>query len=115
MSGARPITREQLPHRRASISLRFDVNGLNYTATYSKFADGRIAEIFLASHKSGSQADANCRDAAVAASLALQFGCPLDVLRNALLRDIRGMAATPLGVVLDLVAEQEDINAGAAQ
>jgi hypothetical protein len=31
------------------------------------------------------------------------------------LRDTRGMAATPLGVVLDLVAEQEDINAGTAQ
>jgi ribonucleoside-diphosphate reductase alpha chain len=106
--------RMRLSNRRASTSVNFEVNGLIYTATYSKFDDGRIGELFLASNKSGSQADASCRDAAVAASLALQFGCPLDVLRNALLRDVRGMAATPLGVVLDLV-EQEDINAGAAR
>jgi hypothetical protein len=102
-----------LSNQRASVSFNFEMNGLIYTVTYSKFANGRIAEIFLASQ--GLQADANGRDAAVAASLALQFACPLDVLRNALLRDIRGMAATPLGAVLDLVAEQEDINAGAAQ
>jgi ribonucleoside-diphosphate reductase alpha chain len=107
--------RMRLSNRRASTSVNFELNGLLYTATYSKFADGRLGELFLASHKSGSQADANCRDAAVAASLALQFGCPLDVLRNALLRDIRGMAATPLGAVLDLVAEQEDVNAGAVR
>ena len=102
-----------LSNQRASVSFNFEMNGLIYTVTYSKFANGRIAEIFLASQ--GLQADANGRDAAVAASLALQFACPLDVLRNALLRDIRGMAAIPLGAVLDLVAEQEDINAGAAQ
>ena len=105
--------RVRLPNRRACETFAFECAGLSYTCTISRFPDGRIAEIFLASQ--GLQADANGRDAAVAASLALQFACPLDVLRNALLRDIRGMAATPLGAVLDLVAEQEDINAGAAQ
>ena len=34
---------------------------------------------------------------AVAASLALQHGCPLEVLRHALLRDAQGNAASPLG------------------
>jgi hypothetical protein len=29
--------------------------------------------------------------------LAFQFGCPLDVLRKALLRDPRGVASSPLG------------------
>jgi ribonucleoside-diphosphate reductase alpha chain len=98
------------------VTFPFEVGGQHYRAIISCFADGRrAAEIFLANGKSGSQADANCRDAVVAASLALQFGCPLEVLRNAFLRDIRGMAATPLGAVLDLVAEQQGINSGAAQ
>jgi hypothetical protein len=112
---AQARARERLPNRRPSVTFPFEVGGLHYRATISCFADGRVAEIFLANHRSGSQADANCRDAAVVASLALQFGCPLDVIRNALLRDMRGKASTPLGTVLDLVAEQEGTNAGAAQ
>jgi hypothetical protein len=65
-----------------------------------------IAEIFLSNHRSGSQADANARDAAIAASLAFQHGCPLEALRGALLRDMQGRPATPLGVALDIAAEQ---------
>jgi len=44
-------------------------------------------------------------DAAIAASLALQFGCPADVLRRALSRDARGNATGPLGIALDLIAD----------
>jgi hypothetical protein len=100
--------RARLPARRASETFDFEVGGLHYRATISRFPEGgSVAEIFLSNNKSGSQADANVRDAAVAASLAFQYGCPLDVLRDALLRDLRGKAATPLGVALDLVAERE--------
>jgi hypothetical protein len=99
--------RERLPNRRANTVFDFEVGGLRYTATLSRFSDGRIAEIFLQNHKPGSQSDATARDAALVASLALQHGCTLDVLRGALLRDVRGKAATPLGVALDLVAERE--------
>ena len=67
--------RERLPNRRASSIFEFEINGLRYTASISRFADGRIAEIFLQNHKPGSQSDSNARDAAVASSLALQFGC----------------------------------------
>jgi ribonucleoside-diphosphate reductase alpha chain len=42
---------------------------------------------------------------AVAASLALQFGCPADTLRKALLRLTNGSAAGPLGRLLDLAEE----------
>ena len=99
--------RERLPNRRASTVFDFEVGGLRYTATLSRFSDGRIAEIFLQNHKPGSQSDTTARDAALAASLALQHGCTLDVLRRALLRDVRGRATTPLGVALDLVAERD--------
>jgi hypothetical protein len=106
--------RSRLPPRRASETFRFEVDGLHYHATISLFAEGeRVAEVFLSNHRSGSQADAIARDAGVAASLAFQYGCPLDVLRNALLRDTRGRAATPLGAALDLVAEREGSQANA--
>jgi hypothetical protein len=101
------LARERLPNRRASETFDFQVEGLHYCATVSHLADGRIGEIFIGNHKVGSQCDTNVRDAALAASLALQHGCALDVLRGALLRDVRGMATTPLGVALDLVAERE--------
>jgi ribonucleoside-diphosphate reductase alpha chain len=113
MSTRQPA-RECLPNRRPSMTFSFEAGGLHGSATISWFADGNVAEVFLAAQKAGSQADNSCRDAAVAASLALQFGCPLDLLRNALLRDVQGKAATPLCAVLDLIAEQEDLKVGAA-
>jgi hypothetical protein len=107
------LVRERLPNRRVSETFNFEVEGIRYCATVSRFADGRIGKIFLGNHKVGSQSDTNGRDAASAASLALQHGCTLDVLRDALLRDLRGKAATPLGVALDLVAEREGSQANA--
>jgi hypothetical protein len=62
------MTRERLPNRRASETFNLECNGLRYTATISRFADGRLAEIFLTNHKAGSQADANARDSAVVCS-----------------------------------------------
>jgi hypothetical protein len=108
--------RERLPNRRASETFSFEVEGLHYYATFSRFADGRVGEIFIDNHKVGSQSHGNATDAAVAASLALQHGCKIDVLRGALLRDMRGRATTPLGIALDLIAEGEGskANAGAA-
>ena len=44
-------------------------------------------------------------------ALRVQHGRPLDMLRGALLRDVRGRATTPLG--LDLVAEREGSPANA--
>jgi ribonucleoside-diphosphate reductase alpha chain len=95
--------RERLPNRRASVVFDLELRGLKYTASFSRFADGRVAEIFLQNHKPSSQSDSNARDAAVAASLALQFGCPLEVLRRALLRDADGQASTPLGAAIDRI------------
>ena len=98
--------RERLPNRRASITFELELHGLRYTATLSSFSDGRVAEIFLQNYKPGSQSDANARDAAVAASLALQFGCPLHVLRRATLRDSKGHPSTPLGAALYVIARE---------
>jgi ribonucleoside-diphosphate reductase alpha chain len=66
-----------------------------------------IAEIFLNVGRAGSDADALARDSAVVASIALQFGAPVDVIRKSLMRDPRGVASSPLGIALDLIAEQK--------
>jgi hypothetical protein len=99
--------RKRLDNRRASLSLNIEVGGLRYTVTVGRYADGTIGEIFLQNHKPGSQSDSNARDAAVAASLALQFGCPLETLRHALLRDSHGRPSTPLGAALDRLCDLE--------
>jgi hypothetical protein len=99
--------RERLRNRRRSEVFELELHGLRYTATFSRFDDGRVAEIFLQNHKPASQSDANARDSAIAASLALQFGCLLETLRRALLRDSQGNASTPLGKALDRIAEIE--------
>jgi ribonucleoside-diphosphate reductase alpha chain len=95
--------RNRLANRRPSETFEIEVAGLRYTATVGRFPDGRIGKIFLQNHKPGSQSDANARDAAVAASLALQFGCPLEILQRALLRDARGNPSTPLGAAVDAI------------
>ena len=99
--------RERLRNRRRSETFALELHGLRYLASFSRFNDGRVAEVFLQSLKPASQSDSNARDSAIAASLALQYGCPLDVLRRALLRDAQGRASTPLGVALDIVAGHE--------
>jgi ribonucleoside-diphosphate reductase alpha chain len=94
--------RERLPNRRASESFAFIWNGMDFTATVSRFADGRPTEIFLSNGKIGSDADAAARDSAVVCSLALQFGAPVETIRRAMVRDAHGVAASPLGRALDL-------------
>ena len=66
--------RERLPNRRASESFSFELDGLRFSATISRFADGRIGELFLNNHKAGNQTDTNARDAAIVLSFALQHG-----------------------------------------
>ncbi|EJW11720.1 hypothetical protein A33M_2917 [Rhodovulum sp. PH10] len=94
-----------MPNRRASETFDLEVAGLTYTATISRFDDGRPGEVFITSNKTGSAADTAARDAAIVASIAMQYGAPVDVIRRALCRDSSGRANGPLGVVLDLVAE----------
>jgi hypothetical protein len=105
-------TRERLPNRRAAESFRIECNGLVYTCTIGRFDDGRIAEIFLTNHKAGSHAGVMASDCAVVASIALQYGAPLDVIRRALMRDGRGNASGPLGAVLDKIEKPTEERAG---
>jgi hypothetical protein len=102
------MTRHRLPDRRPNETLDFEVDGLRYTATIGRFADGRIAEILLSDHHADSAADVNARDAAIAVSFALQWGADLETIRLALCRDRRGRASGPLGAALDIIATGND-------
>jgi len=95
--------RTRLPHRRANESFTFELANLRFTATVSRFADGRIGELFLNNHKSGNQADINASDAAIVLSFALQHGADIEAIRKALCRDGRGRALGPIGAALDLL------------
>jgi hypothetical protein len=98
------IARERLPNRRQRESVEFRHAGLDFTLGAGFYPDGRIGEIFLSSHKPGSPIEAIARDAAIMASLALQFGVPLDTIRAALTRDHDGGPATLIGAALDTLA-----------
>jgi hypothetical protein len=54
--------RQRLSNRRFCETFELEIAGLRYTATVGRFADGRVAEIFLSNHKSNSAADTNARD-----------------------------------------------------
>ena len=96
--------REKLPNRRSCETFSFVCNDLDYTATVSYFPDGRLAEIFLSNRRANSHSDAAAKDSGVVCSIALQHNVGVDIIRHALLRDERGVASSPLGIALDIIA-----------
>ena len=93
--------RQRLPNRRGSITSDVEALGLTFTVTASKFNTGELGEVFIQNHKTNSAAGILASDSAIAASLALQYGCPVEVLRRALSRDAQGRSTGPLGAALD--------------
>lgn len=98
--------RRKLDDRRPCRTVTFEHDGKKYHLTVGFFPDRTPGEIFLNSGgKAGSEADVNMSDAAVAVSLALQHGCPLDVLRDATKRTPSGAPQGPLAAALDLACD----------
>jgi len=100
--------RERLPDRRRSDTFEFDHrypdgSSFTYIATLGHYVDGRIGEVFLQATKTGTTIDINTRDSAIALSLALQFGCPLDVIAPTFLRSAEGRPEGPLGTLVDIL------------
>jgi ribonucleoside-diphosphate reductase alpha chain len=80
--------------------------GLKFRATIGRDpTSGEVREVFLSNHRVNSMAGIMASDAAVVASIALQYGVPLEVLRHALMRDAKGNASGPLAVALDQLEE----------
>ena len=98
--------RERLPGRRASEVFDFQAMDLRFTASISRYPDGRVAELFCDNHKAGSQIGTLVRDAAILLSFALQHGADIEAIRRALCRDSSGRALGPIGEALDIIARR---------
>jgi hypothetical protein len=106
--------RRRLSNRRASTTFGIESQGLTFTVTASAFDTGELAEVFITNHRASSGAGIMASDAAIAASLALQYGCPAEVLRRALARNANGRASGPLGCALDHIMTVETFAGPAA-
>lgn len=104
--------REQLPPRRSHTSWRFVIENITYVVGYGleTFPDSsvtdRVTELWCNAGKVGSSLEALANDAAILASLCLQYGCPIEVMRGALTRNSSRIAAGPIGVLLDTIARE---------
>jgi ribonucleoside-diphosphate reductase alpha chain len=92
--------RERLPDRRDAELINFECAGRRWTATIGRFGDGRLAEVFLHAPKD-SPLLAMSQDAAILASIALQYGAPAGVILHAL----AGRDAGPLAAALAEIQE----------
>jgi len=104
--GGAMTNRQRLSNRRGSITFDIEALGLTFTVTASRFDNGKLGEVFIQNHKTNSAAGILASDAAIAASLALQFGCPAEVLARALQRDAAGNPTGPLGIAVDLLTRR---------
>ena len=101
------MSRQRLANRRFSESFDFEAQGLTFTATFSRGADGSVQEVFIRNHKASSMAGINASDASVLWSIARQYGVPFDVLQKSLMRNADGAGSGPLAVALDIIASTE--------
>jgi hypothetical protein len=81
--------------------------GAKYHGGAGHYPNGDIGEVFLKGGKTGHLLEALASDGAVAASIALQYGCPIEVLQQAFLRTDSGEAAGPMGKLFDILAGRD--------
>jgi hypothetical protein len=103
--------REPLPERRVSRRFEFRQETspfTKYIVGYTRFPDGRLAEVFIDADRPGTDLNVIARDAAVVLSIALQYGAPVHQLRDALTRLPSGEPAGPVGIILKRLEDEED-------
>ncbi|TMV08696.1 vitamin B12-dependent ribonucleotide reductase [Ruegeria sediminis] len=70
--------REKLPHRRKGYTQKAIVGGHKVYLRTGEFADGSLGEIFIDMHKEGAGFRAMMNNFAIAVSVGLQYGVPLE-------------------------------------
>ncbi|WP_417308894.1 vitamin B12-dependent ribonucleotide reductase [Devosia sp.] len=70
--------REKLPNRRKGYTQKANIGGHKVYLRTGEFDDGRLGEIFIDMHKEGAAFRAMMNNFAIAISLGLQYGVPLD-------------------------------------
>jgi hypothetical protein len=74
------MARERLPERRPNATTRIDFGGFAFTVTVGFDLTGRPLEVFADGARIGTDIGHIISDACVVISLALQHGCPADLL-----------------------------------
>ena len=105
--------RTRLPNRRLTETRTLIVGRMTFTASVGFDNCGCPREMFLSGGKSGSDMDALLGDAALVVSIALQHGIRGSALAKSIARipaifdGAPTLAASPIGLALDLIAELE--------
>jgi len=74
----KPIKRERLPDRRTGYIQKSSVGGHKVYLHTGEFADGSLGEIFIDMHKEGAAFRSLMNNFAIAISIGLQYGVPLE-------------------------------------
>jgi len=93
--------RVRLPNRRFCETWDFTFEGMKYTTSYGRDAQGRIREVFLSGGKAGSLVERIMCDASTNVSLQLQYDVKPAEIAHSSIRNPDGSPASPIGVVLD--------------
>lgn len=96
--------RKRLPNRRQSMQFDVDHMGTVYQCGVSDGVEGGLGEVFINGGQAGSDLEAATRDLAVVTSIALQHGCDVQTIRDALTLRENGPAG-PLGAMFDKLDE----------
>jgi hypothetical protein len=103
------MTRELLPNRREHESFEIGFRGQVFFVGLGRFADGRLAEVFMQNEKIQNDLAHDNRDAFVVLSIALQHGVNPEELRLALSRDESGAPTGIVGCLLDKLAKENEV------
>ncbi len=72
------VQRERLPHRRKGYTQKASVGGHKVYLRTGEYEDGRLGEIFVDMHKEGAAFRSLMNNFAIAVSIGLQYGVPLE-------------------------------------
>lgn len=95
------ISRNPLVNRRPTET--FELKSPDFpsvSVSFGYYPDGRIGEVFVTSRKIGTQFDAECSDAAVMLSVALQHGISPSSLYHSMHRTEDGRPVSVMGHIL---------------
>jgi len=74
----RDAEREKLPHRRKGYTQKATVGGHKVYLRTGEYEDGRLGEVFIDMHKEGAAFRSLMNNFAIAVSIGLQYGVPLE-------------------------------------
>ena len=112
LGSAAEMTRRRLANRRPAVLVGVEHQGAVFTVCAGLYSGGQVGEVFVSGARSGSDLAALVDDGAVLASIALQYGAPLEVLARAMGRHNNRTPASVLGCALDRVVELLDEERG---